>query len=288
MDLFRLFFGVILLGAVAAGLVWAIQDVTQSSCVGVLRVDGTLTTGDSFGGTSTRSLAEAIAEWDSSSSKALLVEVNSPGGSAVGSAEVFEALRETKKPTVAYMGEVAASGGYYVAAGTSYIVANPSTITGSIGAVTDLLNYEQLLEKIGIQQDAVKSGELKDMGAGYRNLTAEEKALLQELVDDSAASFRKDVEAARGAKLTAYYNQTRDARILTARRALGAGLVDQIGTRKEALKKAAQLGGLDPEGVQECPIQTRQAGLQDFFQGAGSAFAKGMAATLSAQQMKVS
>lgn len=129
------------IGALSAAAIWALQSVTESSCVSVLHVDGPIGI-DSLGpGTASwRAIAYAIEQFDAGSSNALLLEINSPGGSAAASAEIYDALRATNKTTVAYLSEVAASGGYYAAAGTDYVVANPNTITGSIGAVTGLIN----------------------------------------------------------------------------------------------------------------------------------------------------
>ncbi|MDP2717152.1 MAG: signal peptide peptidase SppA, partial [Candidatus Micrarchaeota archaeon] len=252
MDVLKLVVALVVLGVLSGALVVMLQSGLESGCVATLSVHGGISldgANDLFSSEpSARSIVNQIHGWQDSASPVLFLDVNSPGGSAVASQEIFEALRESDKPTVAYLGEVAASGGYYVAAGTDKIVAHPDTITGSIGAVADVTNYADLLDKLGVRQFSIKSGELKDIGAPYRNMTDAEKTLLQELIDETAGNFRSDVETARDGKLTPAYNVTRDARILSAKQALSAGLVDEIGSRAVALKRAAELGNLSFDG----------------------------------------
>lgn len=289
MDLLKLVLAVVVLAVVAGVLAVGVQSVVQSSCVSVLDVHGVIT----LDGESSlfavqpgsRDLVQHIEDWQDSSSPVLMLDINSPGGSAVASKEIYDALMETDKPVVSYLGEVAASGGYYVASASDYIVANPNTITGSIGAIAGLFNYQGLLEKLGLQEDAIKSGDLKDIGAPYRNLTVQERQLLQGLIDETFQNFKTDVERGRQGKLTAFYQETLDARILSASQAHKAGLVDAIGTRQSALKKAAELGGLDADTVTECPLQT-ETGFGDVFASAGSSFAKGFLRELSAPNLR--
>jgi len=276
----------ILLGIslLSAAAIWALQSVTESSCVSVLHIDGPIALQSVGPGTTgSRDVVKAIEDFDAGSSNALLVEINSPGGSAVASSEIYEALRATNKTTVAYLDEVAASGGYYSAAGTSYIVANPNAITGSIGAVTDLINYEELFQKIGLRQEAVKSGELKDIGAPYRNMTAKERQLLQELIDETAARFTADVRAGRAGKLTPAFDALLDARIVSASGALKAGIIDEIGSRKAALKKAAELAGMDADAPSECDITPESPAFSDLFYGIGSSLGAGFVHGVQAQ-----
>ncbi|MFH1751168.1 MAG: signal peptide peptidase SppA [Candidatus Micrarchaeota archaeon] len=176
--------------------------------------------------------------------RAIIIEVNSPGGSAVASKEIFDEIRNLKKPTLAYMTEMAASGGYYISAASTYIVANPNTLTGSIGARATFMNYEGLFEKLGLREESIKSGELKDIGAGYRNLTDEEREILQSLIDETFGIFRSDVESARKGKLKdALFRQALDARILSASQAKRTGLIDEVGGRRGAIAKANELAG---------------------------------------------
>lgn len=176
--------------------------------------------------------------------KAILIEVNSPGGSAVASKEIYDQVRALKKPTLVYMTEMAASGGYYVSAGSDYIIGHPNTLTGSIGARASFLNYEDLFAKLGVREESIKSGELKDVGAGYRNMTVKEEKLLQGLIDETFALFRQDVEEGRKGKLnSALFNEALDARILSASQAKRIGLIDEVGGRKAVMLKANEMGG---------------------------------------------
>ncbi len=176
--------------------------------------------------------------------KAIFLQVNSPGGSAVASKEIYDQIRKLKKPTIVYMTEIAASGGYYISAAGDYIIAHPNALTGSIGARATFTNYEGLFEKLGLREETIKSGELKDIGAGYRNLTDKERELLQGLIDETFQIFRKDVEAGRKGKLnSALFNEALDARILSASQAKRIGLIDEVGGMDVALLKANELGG---------------------------------------------
>lgn len=289
MDLLKVLAALFGIAILAAAAVWALQGVTEFSCVSVLHLDGPIAL-ESFGpGTaSSRAIVQQIEQFDSSASPVLLLEINSPGGSAVASAEIYDALRATNKTTVAYLSEIAASGGYYAAAGTDYIVANPNTITGSIGAVTDLINYQELLEKIGLRQEAIKSGELKDIGAPYRNMTQQERLLLQALIDQTAARFIADVRAGRQGKLTASFETVLDARIVGSEDARRAGLVDQIGSRKAALQKAAELGGLGSDDPLECDITPATPAFSDFFYDIGSSLGQGFFHGVQAQSRQSS
>jgi len=281
LKVFAVLLGLAILSAAA---IWALEGVTEFSCVSVLHIDGPIALGSFGPGTSdSRAIAQQIEDFDAGTSPVLLLEINSPGGSAVASAEIYEALRATNKTKVAYLSEMAASGGYYSAAGTDYIVANPNTITGSIGAVTGLFNYEELLQKIGLRQDAIKSGELKDIGAPYRNMTEEERQLLQDLIDETAARFVADVRAGRSGKLTAAFETVLDARILSAQAAKDAGLVDQLGSRKAALQKAAELGGLGTETPSECDITPAQPAFSDLFYDIGASLGQGFINGVQAQ-----
>lgn len=275
-------------------------------CVGVVRIDGDISSGGGgdaslflAGGTSAEDVELALADAQSDSRvKSILLAVNSPGGSPVASKRVFDAVRAAagRKPVVAYLGDVAASGGYYAAAPARWIIADPYTLTGSVGARAQLLNYGELLRKLGVSEESVKSGALKDMGAGYRNATPEERALLAEVVRELASGFQKDVEESRGAKIrNAFYAQALDARVLSAQMALRAGLVDEVGGYRTALAKAAEyggvaLGGVEGDGLPVVCVKEKPFSLWDALSGfservgerLGASFGKGFVQSLSA------
>jgi protease IV len=188
--------------------------------------------------------------------KAVLLDINSPGGSVGAVQEIYSAVmkarKETGKPFVARFGEVSASGGYYVAAACDKIVAHPGTITGSIGVIFSVGNFEGLLKKIGVKMEPIKSGKFKDMGSPSREMTAEEKKLLQGMIDDSYGQFVEAVAAGRGMPVE-QVKLLADGRIFTGRQAQEAKLVDALGDYRDALDLAGELGkiGKNPKVINE-------------------------------------
>ena len=164
--------------------------------------------------------------------KGVVLEVNSPGGGVIESAEIHEKLVQIKEqreiPIYVSMGTYAASGGYYIAAPADKIFAQKETITGSIGVIMQAFNYEKLAEKIGIEFETIKSGEHKDMFGGSRASTEEEMAMLQEIINESYEDFVDVIEQGRG-MTDAEVKAVADGRILGGTQAVRAGLVDDIG-----------------------------------------------------------
>jgi len=183
---------------------------------------------------------------DDDSIKAIIIRIDSPGGGVVVSQDIYNALRNAKKEgkiIVASMGTVAASGGYYVAAAADKIIASPGTLTGSIGVKMEFANVEKLLEKIGVKGMVVKSGEFKDVGSPFRDMTDQEKKLLQGVIDDVHSQFIEAV--AEGRKLPiADVRAIADGRIFTGRQALELKLVDQMGDLAESIRVAGDLAGI--------------------------------------------
>jgi protease-4 len=183
---------------------------------------------------------------EDSSIKAIVIRVDSPGGGVVPSQEIYNAVKHARhegKKVVVSMGSVAASGGYYVAAAADRIVANPGTLTGSIGVKMEFANMEKLLEKIGVKGMVVKSGEYKDVGSPFREMTEPEKKLLQGVIDDVHTQFIEAV--AEGRKLpVADVRNLADGRIFTGRQALELKLVDQMGDLEDGIRSAADLAGI--------------------------------------------
>jgi len=184
--------------------------------------------------------------------RAVVVRINSPGGTVTASDVIFRELDSFKRtsgvPIVASMMDVAASGGYYVALAADTIVAHPTTVTGSIGVVMITLNAEGLMHKLGLAAAAVKSGERKDMGSPFRQLTAEERAIFQSVIDELHRQFvSKLVERRKIAPATA--SMLADGRIYTAEQALGHRLIDRIGYMPDALEAARRAAGLDEARV---------------------------------------
>jgi protease-4 len=215
--------------------------------------------------------------------KAILLEVNTPGGSIVGSREMFEALNESRKPKVSYFREVAASGGYYVAMGTGYIVSNPDALTGSIGVRMTASEMSGLFRKIGYNVTVVTSGEMKDMGDPSRPLTPAEVEVLQSIVDQAFSEFKSLVAESRGDRLdSAGFETVLDGRVITGLQARRIGLVDQVGNRRDALRKAAELAGMEYDGDAPpvCAISARQGILGSAFSGAARIVSAALAEAL--------
>jgi protease-4 len=192
---------------------------------------------------------------ENKSIKAIVFRVESPGGGVSASQEIYEEVKKTRlagKPVVVSMGAVAASGGYYVACGADKIVANPGTLTGSIGVIFQFLHVNELMKKIGIDQSTFKSGKFKDIGSPFRKTTEEEKAYLDELIGDVYGQFVGVVVKERKLK-EAFVKKYADGRVFTGKMAYELGFVDSLGTFEDAIKIAAELGGISgkPRTVRE-------------------------------------
>jgi protease-4 len=184
--------------------------------------------------------------------KALVIRINTPGGTVTASDVIFRELelfkREKKIPIVAIMMDVAASGGYYVALAADTIVAHPTTVTGSIGVIMLTFNAEGLMQKIGVAAQAVKSAERKDMGSPFRAMTPEERAIFQSVIDDLYRQFVVKVEERR--KLSDQTARTlADGRVYTAEQALQHRLIDRIGYMPDAVELARESAGVDKARV---------------------------------------
>lgn len=179
--------------------------------------------------------------------KAIVLDINSPGGSVGAVQELHKVIlrvrRERKKPVVALLGDMAASGGYYLAVACDKVVAHPGTLVGSIGVIFSHVEAQGLLGKLGVRAEPIKSGRLKDIGSPARPMTAEERALLQGVIDDAYGQFLSAVAQGRGAT-EEKLRPLADGRIFTGRQALGLGLVDQLGDSQDAVELAAKLGGI--------------------------------------------
>ncbi|OGP54063.1 MAG: hypothetical protein A2Y65_00605 [Deltaproteobacteria bacterium RBG_13_52_11] len=177
--------------------------------------------------------------------KAIVLRVDSPGGGVGASQEIYQEVVKARKVkrVVASFGGVAASGGYYVACGADKIVANPGTITGSIGVVMQFANLEELLKKIGYKGYVIKSGTHKDIGSPFREMSLEEKELLQAVIDTVHQQFIKAV--ADGRKLSIEkVAAIADGRIFAGEQARDLGLVDQLGNLEDTIELAAKMGGI--------------------------------------------
>ena len=180
--------------------------------------------------------------------KALVLRVDSPGGSVGASQEIYRALEDFKssgKPRVVSMGNVAASGGYYISAPADLIFANPGTITGSIGVIVQHTEIKDLLEKLGIRTTAIKTGKFKDTLSPFRDLTPEEKEYLQKTIEDAYEQFLQAILKYRSKKISEQkLREIADGRVFTGRVAKELGLVDELGNLQDAINRAKQMAGV--------------------------------------------
>ncbi len=199
-----------------------------------------------FGGSSANAgtLLEAIRKARQDNVKAILLRINSPGGTAAAAQSVYTELmrarKETKIKIIASLGDLTASGGYYVASAANHIVANPSTLTGSIGVIMHTQNFSPFLEKVGVQSGSVQSGRFKDILSPYRSTTEDERKLLQGIVADSYEQFLAAIVAGRNISL-AELRPLADGRIFTGSQAKTLKLVDSLGNYRDAVQKTAEL-----------------------------------------------
>jgi len=184
--------------------------------------------------------------------RALILRINSPGGTVTASDIVYHEIETFKQrsrlPVVAVLMDLAASGGYYVALAADTIVAHPTTVTGSIGTIMISVNAQGLMQKIGVATTAIKSAELKDMGSPFRPLTAEERAIFQSVIDDLQRQFLAKVIEHR--KLSPEVaRKLADGRVYTADQALAHGLVDRVGYISDVVALAQKAAGVDEARV---------------------------------------
>ena len=228
--------------------------IGAGSTVGVIEINGSISGGsvDSWmGATGANSMQimniiQQVGKRDDI--KVVVIRIDSPGGTSVASQEIaieLDKLRNDGKKVITSMGDVCASGGYWIACSSDYIVANEGTLTGSIGVIMQFTNLEGLYKKIGISEEVIKSGALKDIGSPSRELTNEERKLLQDIVGDSYDQFIEQVLKGREGKISQdKLLKIADGRIISGRQALELGLVDCLGNYYDALDIAAEMGGL--------------------------------------------
>lgn len=174
--------------------------------------------------------------------KAVVLRINSPGGSVTASDSMYQEIlafkKKTGKPVIAYFQDVAASGAYYLACAADEIIAQRTTVTGSIGVIMQMIDLSETMRKLGIGADAITSGAFKDAGSPFRPMKADERKLFQGLVDSLYQQFVQVVAAGRPKLSRADVEKLADGRVYSAQQALENGLVDRIGTFEEAIDMA--------------------------------------------------
>lgn len=236
-----------------------------SEKIAVVRVDGVIMSTTDRGGHSMVDVIAAQLERAAKDKrvKAVLLKVDSPGGEVLASDDIARAITEfqedSQKPVIVSMGSLAASGGYYVSAPARWIVANELTITGSIGVIMSGFNYRGLMDKVGLRPEVYKSGRFKDMLRGSKTpeeITPEERAMVQKLIDETYAKFKSVVAEGRKSAsdqnsdvkaLASDWADYADGRVLSGKEAYDHGFVDQLGSYEDALAKAKELGNVEDE-----------------------------------------
>lgn len=200
--------------------------------------------------------------------KAVVLRIDSPGGGVASSQEIYGAVLELKKTkkVVVSMGSLAASGGYLIACGADKIVANPGTITGSISAIMHFANVEELFKKIGVKGQVVKSGKYKDIGSPLREMTDEEKILIQGLVDDIYDQFL-DVVVQNRKIPKEELKKLADGRVFSGRQAKHLKLVDELGDLNAAVRMAGEMSGIKGQPETVYPAKKKDSWVDFFLQG---------------------
>jgi protease-4 len=178
--------------------------------------------------------------------KAIIIRVDSPGGTVTGSAQIHEVIQEIEKPVIVSMGAVAASGGYYVSAPADYIFARADTVTGSLGVIMTIFNAKELVDEIGVDVITLTSGPNKNLGSSWEEMTPEHREILEGFIGESYEEFVSVVADGRGLDRDAVLGLA-DGRIFSGRQAVDNGLVDELGNRADAIQKAADMGGISGE-----------------------------------------
>jgi protease-4 len=236
----------ILLICEAIGLLFfVIGKISFPRKVAVVEVVGTIMEPSSI-------IRELHTHWKDRRVAAIVMRISTAGGSIAAIQEIYreiERIRAEKK-VVASLGNIGTSGGYYLAIAADEIFANPGTLVGNIGALINIQNFEELLQKVGVRYDVVKSGKYKDIGSPLRKMTQEEKVVLQKVIDDAHSQFLEAIVERRKLREEVIKAVSR-GEIFTGRQALQLGLIDSLGNLDDAIERAARLAGVKgkPEAI---------------------------------------
>jgi len=250
---------ILALSIAACALLWraagaaGTPSVGFGDAVGVIPVEGVIASGfpnrmtSSSGTVYSGRVIEYLKQAEADSSiKAIVLRVDSPGGGVVGSDEIHQQMLAMTKPVVVSMGEMAASGGYFISAPADEIFANRNTLTGSIGVISQFIHLEEFLAKNGVSVTTIVSGEFKDSGSMFEEMSAEDEAIWQAIIDDAFEDFVGVVAEGRGMS-EAEVLEVADGRVFTGEQAQQVGLVDSLGNLPDAIARAAELGGIEGE-----------------------------------------
>jgi protease-4 len=200
---------------------------------------------------------------------AILLDINSPGGTPVASTEIMEAVKNCSKPVVAWISDTGASGAYLVASGADKVVASRSSWVGSIGVIITLTDLSDLYKAIGVDIYSIKAGRFKDMGANYRDLTGEEKQMLQDMINEEHNNFISIIAENRKLDIN-HVRSLAEGQVFTGAQAKELKLIDETGGKDQALDIAAELGGIEIGEQYEVVTMTRPQTIEDILSGLSS------------------
>lgn len=276
---------IFILSVYSVVIFWLIGEHSKSfgNSVVLIRIEGVITaSGIDEGlfpsaGVSPEEIIDQLKQAEEDNDvKAILLRVNSPGGTAAASQEIFKEIKRTKKPIVASIGDIGASGAYYIASASDKIVAAPASEVGSIGVIVEAPNYQELFKKIGVDYVVITQGKYKDMGNPNRPLTKEEIAILEEQTRIIYEQFVSDVAKGRGISFKKTLSLA-TGQTYVGTEALKLGLIDELGNFRDAVDLAGKLGKIEGEpeiveyGAPSLPdilknlFQSKSFGLKDLF-----------------------
>jgi protease-4 len=243
--------------AIVLSLSRSTLTLSLSNKIGVIPINGVIRDADAI-------TEQLIAFRDNRQIKAIILRINSPGGGVGPSQEIYSETRRTTKTkkVVASLGSVAASGGYYVASAADSIVANPGTLTGSIGVLMEFVRVEELLKKIGVEMQVIKSGEFKDIGSPNRKMTQKEREILASLLEDIRNQFVTAVSQGRNMPEEKVL-ELADGRVFSGREAKRLGLVDSLGNLQDAVNVAKRMAHIRGKVKLVYPVRKRRSLLWD-------------------------
>lgn len=251
-----LFFGTIM--AIVLSFSHLTPSLSFGNKIGVIPIHGAIKDPD-------RITQQLITFRKDSQIKAIILKINSPGGGVGPSQEIYSETRRTAqtKRVVASLGSLAASGAYYIASAADKIIANPGTLTGSIGVLMEFIRVEELLNKIGIEMEVIKSGEFKDIGSPNRKMTDRERKLLMNLIEDIRNQFVTAVAQGRNMPREKVL-ELADGRIFSGREAKELGLVDFLGNFQDAVNIAKRMAHIKGEVKLVYPERKKRSLLWNF------------------------
>lgn len=278
-GLFAVFFAFLLLAYTAVK--GEIPRLGSGPRIGVVPIEGIIGL-DGRGGVDSQQVLRTLKRFaDDGDMKAIVVRIDSPGGAVAPSQEIFDELRRVAedKVVVCSMGNVAASGGLYVAMGCDSVVAEAGTLTGSIGVVSQFVNVKGLADRFAVKMETVKSGKLKDAGSPFRDMTPEDRAYWQALVDQVYHQFLSAVADSRD-MAEDDVRKFADGRVLTGEQAQQLGLIDDLGNFHDAVDLAAKQAGLKGEPRLVYPPEERSHFFEELWGDAARAVARAVSAEL--------